>query len=116
MGNLVQELGTAVDGVWASKAGYSGSFGKEVVPASTLINKSVPPLIQEAAAANDYQTAYLALRISDTMNAIGSAAYQYLYRPKPELLARVQQLSGEFSTQSDQLAARLSGGARKRVG
>jgi methyl-accepting chemotaxis protein len=116
MRNLVQDFGAAVEDVVAAKAGYIAIFGKDVVPASTLINKSLPPLIQQASAAGDYQTAFLALRISDTMNAIGSAAYQYLYRPKPELLARVHQLSDEIGSQSEQLAARLRGSPQQELG
>src|SRR5690606_10375307 len=116
MRNLVQDFGAAVEDVVAAKAGYIVIFGKDVVPASTLINKSLPPLIQQASAAGDYQTAFLALRISGTMNAIGSAAYQYLYRPKPELLARVHQLSDEIGSQSEQLAARLRGSPQQELG
>ena len=116
MAQMVQAFGAAVEETVAIKAGYIGVFTKEVVPNSGFINMVLPQLIQDSAAAGDYQTAYLAMRVSDTMNAIGSAAYQYLYRPKPELLARVQHLSQDIGAQSEQLAARLKGGPQQETG
>ncbi|MCW0235109.1 MAG: methyl-accepting chemotaxis protein [Ferrovibrio sp.] len=107
MRELIRQFGAVIDETVAARAEYNGVFQKDVVPASTLIRQILPQMIQTSVASGDFQTAYEATRVSETLNAIGAAAYQYLYRPRPELLARVQQLTTEIATQSNALAERL---------
>jgi methyl-accepting chemotaxis protein len=104
---LIQKYGTALEAAVAARAEYNGIFQKDVVPASTAVRQILPQMMSQAVATNDYQTAYEASRVSDILNSIGAAAYQYLYRPRPELLQRTQQLTAELSTVSNALANRL---------
>jgi methyl-accepting chemotaxis protein len=113
---LMQQFGTVIDQTVAARAEYNGIFQKDVVPASTLIRQILPQTIQTSVASGDFQTAYEATRVSETLNAIGAAAYQYLYRPRPDLLARTQQLTTEIATQSNALAERLIGKGQMTAG
>ncbi|WP_341910804.1 methyl-accepting chemotaxis protein [Ferrovibrio terrae] len=113
---LMQQFGTVIDQTVAARAEYNGIFQKDVVPASTLIRQILPQTIQTSVASGDYQTAFQATQVSETLNAIGAAAYQYLYRPRPDLLARTQQLTTEIATQSNALAERLIGKGQMTAG
>ena len=104
---LTRQYSAAIEETVAAKAEYNGVFQKDVVPASTVIRQILPQMISQAVATNDYQTAYEASRVSDLLNSIGAAAYQYLYRPRPELLQRTQQLTAELGTASAAFADRL---------
>jgi methyl-accepting chemotaxis protein len=105
--DLTQKYGAALEAAVAARAEYNGIFQKEVVPASTLVRQILPQTMQQAVAIGDFQTAYEASRVSEILNGIGAAAYQYLYRPRPDLLQRTQQLTAELSTVSNALAERL---------
>lgn len=105
--DLVRQYGTVIDDVVAARADYNGVFQKDVVPASAMIRQILPQMISQAIATGDYQTAYEASRVSDLLNSIGASAYQYLYRPRPELLQRTQQLTAELGTASSAFAERL---------
>ncbi|WP_185973567.1 methyl-accepting chemotaxis protein [Ferrovibrio terrae] len=104
---LMRQFSAVIEETVAAKAEYNGVFQKDVVPASTIIRQILPQMISQAVATNDYQTAYEASRVSDLLNSIGGAAYQYLYRPRPELLQRTQQLTADLSTASAAFADRL---------
>jgi methyl-accepting chemotaxis protein len=104
---LMQQFSAVIEETVAAKAEYNGVFQKDVVPASTMIRQILPQMISQAVATNDYQTAFEASRVSDLLNSIGAAAYQYLYRPRPELLQRTQQLTAELGTASAAFADRL---------
>jgi methyl-accepting chemotaxis protein len=104
---LMQQFSSVIEETVAAKAEYNGVFQKDVVPASTMIRQILPQMISQAVATNDYQTAFEASRVSDLLNSIGAAAYQYLYRPRPELLQRTQQLTAELGTASAAFADRL---------
>jgi|GEM_PF-791135 len=108
MRDHVEKFGAAVEDVVKARAEYNGIFAKETVPASTKLRQILPKLIEQSISAGDYQTAFLATRVNETLNAIGSTAYQFLYRPKPELLTRTLQLSKEITDQGAELTARLS--------
>ncbi|PJI41009.1 methyl-accepting chemotaxis protein [Ferrovibrio sp.] len=105
--DLTNQFSAAIEETVAAKADYNGVFQKDVVPASTMIRQILPQMISQAVATNDYQTAFEASRVSDLLNSIGASAYQYLYRPRPELLQRTQQLTGELGTASASFADRL---------
>jgi methyl-accepting chemotaxis protein len=105
--DLMRQFSAAIEETVAAKAEYNGVFQKDVVPASNNIRQILPQMISQAVATNDYQTAFEASRVSDLLNSIGGAAYQYLYRPRPELLQRTQQLTAELSTASASFADRL---------
>lgn len=94
--DLMRQFGAVIEETAAAKAEYNGIFQKDVVPASNNIRQILPQMISQAVATNDYQTAFEASRVSDLLNSIGASAYQYLYRPRPELLQRTQQLTTEF--------------------
>ncbi len=104
---LMQQYSAVIEETVTAKAEYNGVFQKDVVPASTMIRQILPQMISQAVATNDYQTAFEASRVSDLLNSIGAAAYQYLYRPRPELLQRTQQLTAELGTASAAFADRL---------
>ncbi|MBP7065662.1 methyl-accepting chemotaxis protein [Ferrovibrio sp.] len=104
----VQRFGIVVEEIVKARADYNAIFAKDTVPASTKLRQLLPDIIKRAEGAYDYQTAFLATRVQETLNAIGAAAYQYLYRPKPELLARSIQLAATLNTQSEALAERLA--------
>jgi methyl-accepting chemotaxis protein len=104
---LMRQFSAVIEETVAAKAEYNGVFQKDVVPASTMIRQILPQMISQAVATNDYQTAYEASRVSDLLNSIGASAYQYLYRPRPELLQRTQQLTAELGTASAAFADRL---------
>ncbi len=105
--DLMRQFGAVIEETVAAKAEYNGIFQKDVVPASNNIRQILPQMISQAVATNDYQTAFEASRVSDLLNSIGASAYQYLYRPRPELLQRTQQLTTELSTASASFADRL---------
>ena len=105
--DLMRQFNAAIEETVAAKAEYNGIFQTDVVPASNNIRQILPQMISQAVATNDYQTAFEAARVSDLLNSIGGAAYQYLYRPRPELLQRTQQLTTELGTASAAFADRL---------
>jgi methyl-accepting chemotaxis protein len=105
--DLMRQFSAAIEETVAAKAEYNGVFQKDVVPASNNIRQILPQMISQAVATNDYQTAFEASRVSDLLNSIGGAAYQYLYRPRPELLQRTQQLTAELGVASAAFADRL---------
>ena len=105
--DLVQKYGAVIEETVAAKADYNGVFQKDVVPASTMIRQLLPQTMQQAVSLGDFQTAYEAARVSEVLNGIGAAAYQYLYRPRPDLLERVRQLTAELNTVSTALGERL---------
>ncbi|MFN3401034.1 MAG: methyl-accepting chemotaxis protein, partial [Ferrovibrio sp.] len=105
--DLMRQFSAAIEETVAAKAEYNGVFQKDVAPASNNIRQILPQMISQAVATNDYQTAFEASRVSDLLNSIGGAAYQYLYRPRPELLQRTQQLTTELSAASASFADRL---------
>jgi methyl-accepting chemotaxis protein len=105
--DLMRQYSAVIEETVAAKAEYNGVFQKDVLPASNNIRQILPQMISQAVATNDYQTAFEAARVSDLLNSIGAAAYQYLYRPRPELLQRTQQLTAELATASAAFADRL---------
>ncbi len=104
----VDKYGAVVEEVVKARAEYNGIFARETVPASTKLRQILPKLIDDAEARGDYQTAYLATRVNETLALIGSTAYQFLYRPKPELLARTMQLTNEVTGAANLLTDRLA--------
>jgi len=105
--DLTQKYGSVLEAAVAARAEYNGIFQKDVVPASTVIRQILPQTMGQAVDVKDYETAYLSARVQEVLNAIGAAAYQYLYRPRPDLLERTRQLTAELATVSNALSERL---------
>ncbi|MEL3892897.1 methyl-accepting chemotaxis protein [Ferrovibrio sp. MS7] len=104
----VDKYGAVLEEVVKARADYNAIFARETVPASTKLRQILPKLVDEAEARGDYQTAHLATRVNETLGSIGSTAYQFLYRPKPELLTRTMQLTNQVTGDAAMLTDRLS--------
>jgi len=104
----VDKYGAVLEEVVKARADYNAIFARETVPASTRLRQILPKLVDEAEARGDYQTAHLATRVNETLGSIGSTAYQFLYRPKPELLTRTMQLTNQVTGDAAMLTDRLS--------